>query len=286
MVFFEFPDQADLVEPVLLVAFEGWVSAGSAGTATAEFFAELGSIVGTLDADQLYDYRANRPTVDFVDGVMREIEWPALTLARSAAEGRDLLVLYGIEPNWNWRRLGDEVALFCERTGVSEVVSLGGVPWATPHTRPTSIIMTASDPRRLVIDLDRPTGQLRVPAAAANVVEAYMTQKGIPATGFWARVPHYIGATYYPAVAALVERVCVHLGIAVEHDGLLELANEQVQQLDAILEVREEAKAMVEQLESLVDGNEGGTGEELASEIERFLREQTGGAGSGFGDDA
>jgi hypothetical protein len=282
---FDFRDRDDLISPVLLVAFERWVSAGSAGTATAEFFAEKGRPLGTLDPDMLFDYRANRPTVDFVDGVMSDIEWPELTLARSSADGRDLLVLYGTEPNWNWRLLGAEVATFSEQVGVTELVSLGGVPWATPHTRPTSIIMTASDSARLVEDVDRPSGRLRVPAAAANVVESYLTARGIPATGFWARVPHYIGTTYYPAVAALVERVCVHLGVALDHDGLLDLASEQIQQLDAILEVRGEAKAMVEQLETLVDGSDGTTGEELASEIERFLRDQTSGSGPGFGDD-
>lgn len=283
MALYDLEDPGPLDDPVLIVAFEGWVSAGSAGTGTAEYIAGEGRIVARFDADALFDYRANRPTIDFLQGVVRDIHWPELVLRHTVVEGRDLMVLSGTEPNWNWQRLGGEVGELAKKLGIVEHISLGGIPWAIPHTRPTTIITTASDESRIPDGSDRPEGLLRAPGAAVSIVEEYVRKTGIPTMGFWARVPHYVGTTYYPAVLALVERVRRHLGVPIPLGELLEDADRQRQQLDAIIEKQPSAQAIVEQLESLTDDAEAVSGEELAAEIERFLR-QEGGDGSAFGE--
>lgn len=281
MALYEIEDVGSLSEPVLLVAFEGWVSAGSAGTGTADHIAGDGRTVATFDADALFDYRANRPTVDFVQGVVRDIHWPEMNLRHILIDGRDLLVLSGAEPNWNWQRLGTEMAALAGRLGIVEHISLGGIPWATPHTRPTSIITTASEESRIPEGADRPEGLLRAPGAAVSIVEEYVRKGGIPTMGFWARVPHYVGTTYYPAVLALVERVRTHLGVGIALGDLIDDADRQRQQLDAIIENQPSARTIVEQLEKLADDSEAVSGEDLAAEIERFLRQE--GTEGGFG---
>ena len=265
----------ELTAPVLVVAFSGWVSAGMAGTLTADHLAGEGPVVATFDADSLFDYRANRPTIDFVEGVMDDIEWPEMTLRHIERGGRDLLVVSGAEPNWNWRTLSREIAELALNLGIVEHVSLGGVPWATPHTRPTSVIMTASKPELVSPDSERPQGLLRVPGAAVSIVEAAVAETGIPTYGFWARVPHYVGAAYYPAVLALVERAATHLGVSIPFGTLVEDAAEQREQLDTIIAGRPDAQAIVEQLEQLAAESDEVSGEELAAEIERFLQERS-----------
>lgn len=273
-----------LNDPVLIAAFEGWVSAGSAGTATAEHLAGDGRTVATFDTDALFDYRANRPTIDFIQGVIRDVHWPEISLRHRRVHGRDLLVLSGTEPNWNWRRLADEVASLATRLGVVEHISLGGIPWATPHTRPTTIITTASDESRIPTGDDRPEGLLRAPGSAVSIVEEYVRKAGVPTIGFWARVPHYVGATYYPAVLTLVERIASHLDLPLPLGDLSADSDQQRQQLDSILESQPEARAIVERLESMADDSAAISGEELAAEIERFL--QHGDADEpGFGDE-
>ncbi len=284
MALYALEDPGSLADPVLIVAFEGWVSAGSAGTGTADHIAADGRIIARFDSDALFDYRANRPTVEFVQGVVRDIHWPELVLRHAVVEGRDLMILSGTEPNWNWQRLGSELGQLATKLGIVEQISLGGIPWAIPHTRPTTIITTASDESRIPPGSDRPEGLLRAPGAAVSIVEEYVRKTGIPTMGFWARVPHYVGTMYYPAVLALVERVRSHLGVPISLGELLEDADRQRQQLDAIIENQPSARAIVEQLENLIDDAEGVSGEELAAEIERFLR-QEGGNGSAFGEE-
>ena len=97
-----------LTAPILVVAFEGWVSAGSAGTVTADHIAADAPVVARFDSEELYDYRVSRPSADFSDGVLDSIVWPELAVRRRRGK-RDLLVVNGPEPNWHWKGMAATV---------------------------------------------------------------------------------------------------------------------------------------------------------------------------------
>lgn len=262
-----------LTAAVLIVGFDGWVNAGSAATATAEHLAEDSELIGRADPDALFDYRATRPTADFENGRLVEVDYPQVILRHRRLGGRDLLILSGPEPNWRWQELSREVANLAVQLGVVEHISLGGIPWATPHTRPTSIIVTASGEGTVPDDPTRPAGLLRVPASVTTAIEFTVAGDGIPTRGFWARVPQYVGATYLPAAVALIERVSTQLGISIPFGNIVDEAAAQRTQMDEIVASRPEVAAIVEQLEALT-GAEEPAGEELAAEIERFLQQR------------
>jgi predicted ATP-grasp superfamily ATP-dependent carboligase len=119
-----------------------------------------------------------------------------------------------------------------------------------------------------------PAGLLRVPAAAVSALEYQVASAGIPTVGFWARVPQYVGVEYPGAALALIRRVSDHLGVELPTEELNEAATRQRAQLDSLAQSRPEVKTMIDQLESVVDASESVSGEELAAEIERFLRQQ------------
>ena len=268
-------DHEPLITPALIVAFNGWVSAGGAGTATAEHIAADAVDVALFDSDLLYDYRVNRPTLEFTEGIIDTIEWPATKLRRRRLDGRDLLILTGPEPNWHWQAFGEAVGDLATELGVIQHVSLGGIPWAAPHTRPTIVVTTSSRRDLLGDDANFPAGTLRVPASAASVIETAAARRGIPTVGFWARVPHYVAGIYHPAVVTLVERVSRYLGITVPLGTLLGDAADQRRQLDAALDDQPNVREIVSRLEDLYDASgEVASGEEIAAEIERFLRER------------
>lgn len=279
MALYELDDPGTLDGPVLVVAFAGWVNAGEAGTQAAATLAAGGDVIARFDADALYDYRATRPTLEFSEGVMMEVAWPEMTMTLAHHGERSLLVLTGTEPNWHWQQLGRDVAELAGRLGVIEHISLGGIPWATPHTRPITTIVTASDSSRLDPTDEHPDGLLRVPGSAVSIVEHTAAAAGIPTIGFWARVPHYIGAAYHAAAIALIERASLHLGVHLPLGDLPAAAAEQAEQLATVAAGRPEIATMVEQLETLVDQQGVVSGEQLASEIERFLRERDSGEG-------
>ena len=272
---FELHAPPDMTAPVLIVAFDGWVSAGSVGTTAADHLAGEGAVVASFLPERLYDFRVSRPTATFRDGLLEKIEWPVLTIRHQSIEDRDLLILSGPEPNWNWPELASSVANLCATFGVVEQISLGGIPWAAAHTRPTEVVTTASQPDLLGADANAPEGEMQVPAALALIVEQRVTDLGIPAVGFWARVPHYIGNTYYPGVTTLVERVARHTGIDIPLGSLVDDSAAQRRQLAALVDTRPEAMQMVERYEQLADAEgDAPPNADMTAEIEEFLRDQ------------
>ena len=284
MAIYELTPPGDLRTPILVVSFEGWVNAGQAGTATTDHIAGDGEVVARFDPDALFDYRVNRPTVDFVEGVLRRVEFPAVTMRHAALEERDALVLSGTEPNWRWREFAAAVADLAASLGVVEQISVGGIPSAVPHTRPTTVLSTASR-ADLIRNTERlPPGLLRVPGAAVTIVEHAVAAKNIPTVGFWAQVPHYLATIYQPAVIALVEEVARHAGVTIPLGSLLDESAEQLRRMDDIISGNAEAEAMVRRMETLVDAQDRvPSGEDLAAEIERYLRDTGDDDGPAFG---
>lgn len=263
------PDLGDRV--ALVTAFDGWVNAAQAATGAMDVLLDGAETIVTFDADDLFDYRDTRPTVEFISGVPQAINPPGVTLAHRRGP-TDLLLLTGTEPSLGWRSFTTTVAELAGEFGVGEMVVLGGIPWAVPHTRPVTLITTASSAERMPADAEHPEGMLEVPASVNAALELELIGRGVPSIGFYARVPHYLGAEFTAASLALLERLSNHAGLDMDLTGLATEADSQRLQLDGIAEGRPEVRTMIEQLETLVDGTSAVDGDQIASEIERFLR--------------
>jgi hypothetical protein len=266
---------ADLVAPVMVVAFDGWVDAAGASSAAAEHLADDGALVATFDDDALFDYRSRRPTLDIIDGTLHRLQWPALQIHHRPIGGRDLLILHGPEPDFRWKELGDDVGAFCLRAGVVEWISLGAIPAAVPHTRPVPVLASASRDGLLhESETKGPPGLLRVPSAALSAIEFPLGETGVPTVGFYAQVPHYVGGPYAAASVSLLRHLSRHLGVELPVERLVEEADAQRQRLDAAVEGDDDVREILQRLEQ-TDDEELPSGDELAAEIERFLRGQT-----------
>jgi hypothetical protein len=272
--------QEPLVAPAVVAAFDGWVDAAGASTAAAARIAEGGRTLVTFDPDALYDYRARRPVLDVVDGVLTELTWPELRLEQVRIGGRDILVLHGPEPDSRWRELAQDVLELSLRLGVVEWVSLGSIPAAVPHTRPVPVMATASKSGLLGEDEQQgPPGLLRVPSATLSAIELTVSGGGVPAVGFFAQVPHYVSGPFAAGSISLLEHAGRHLGVEFALGTLPDEAMSQRERLDSVVAQDADSKTYVERLEALMDEERLPTGDDLAAEVERFLRD----AGRGDG---
>ncbi len=275
MALYRLTREPALVAPAIVVAFDGWVDAGTAATTAAHRVAEGGEVIATFDADALFDYRARRPTLEIVDGRPSELTWPELAVRRARIGARDILVLAGPEPDYRWHALCDAVVDLVRRLGVTEWISLGAIPAAVPHTRPVPVMGTASRPELLRGGVEPgPEGILRVPSAALSVLEIAIGVAGIPAVGYYAQVPHYVAG---PSPAAAIELLRVlgrHLEIEIPLGPLPDEARELRARLDLATAADEATRAHIERLEARVDEARQPTGDDLIAEIERFLRER------------
>lgn len=276
-------DDSGLVAPTMVVAFDAWVDAGSASTlAVGALIDNDAPIVAQFDADQLYDYRARRPTLDILDGRPTRLDWPRLVVRRTRLGERDVLVFTGPEPDFRWRELADDVVSFARQVEIEQWISLGAIPAAVPHTRPVPILGTESSPGLLRGDVEAgPHGRLRVPSAAISVLDVAVAEAGIPSLGYFAQIPHYVSGEYAPAAVALLEAVTRHLGVRVEAVSLRADAEQLRTRLDTATSLDEKTRNYVARLEAMVDEERLPAGDELISEIERFLRERGDAPGQG-----
>jgi len=225
----------------------------------------------------LFDYRARRPPLEIVDGRLTTLTWPELVLRRTRLDERDLLVLVGPEPDYRWRAFVADVIDLSARLGVVQWVSLGAIPAAVPHTRPVPVIGTEASPGLLRGDvIAGPEGTLRVPSALLSALELEIAAAGIPSLGYFAQVPHYVTGPYATAALELLQALGTHLGVEVAAHELAEEARELRTRLDAAAGLDETTRTYVERLEAMYDEQRLPSGDDLISDIERFLRDQGG----------
>jgi hypothetical protein len=265
----------DFIAPTVVVAFDAWVDAGSASSTAAEAMVSGGAVVATFESDLLYDYRSRRPTLDIADGRPTSLEWPELALRHTRLGERDLLVLAGPEPDFRWRELAHDAVELARDLGVEQWISLGAIPAAVPHTRAVPVLGTESSPGLLRGGVEPgPAGLLRVPSAAVSVLDLAMSDAGIPALGYFAQIPHYVSGPYPAAAIELLRALGRHLDVVIHLGSLPDEAEQLRSRLDTATAVDDKTRAYVERLEGMVDESRLPAGDELISEIERFLRER------------
>jgi hypothetical protein len=268
-----------LRDAVLVASFDGWVDAAEAASRAVGQVAGDATVVATFDPDAIFDYRSRRPVLDVQDGRLSELQWPELAIRHERLDGRDLLIFSGPEPDLRWQELAADAVTLVQRLNVTEWVSLGSVPGAVAHTRPVTVMATASQDG-LLDEPAGPEGLLRVPSAALSVLEMAVTEAGTPAVGFYAQVPPYASIGYAAASIALVQRLSRHLGIPIDIEPLLAEEREQHARYDAAVAGDAMLRETVSRLESAagdVEAEQLPSGDDLAREIERFLRRQDGG---------
>lgn len=297
------PERPALTSPVLVVMLTGWIDAGGAAAAAMQAIrAETEATpIATFDDDVYVDFRARRPIMELREGLNTVLEWSHITMSMSRDQaGHDLLLLAGPEPDMAWHRFARAVGAVASTFRVSMMVALGAYPFAAPHTRPARLSLSTPSPD-LLGRLPYLRSSIDVPAGVAAVLEHTMHDRGIPAVGIWAQVPHYIASVSYPpASIALLEGLRDCADVVIDAAELRREALELRERLDDMIAGNDEHQRMVHQLEALHDAGDdvtappsqpplggpaqrpplagaGGqmpSGDEIAAEFERFLREQ------------
>jgi len=280
----------ELDRPVLVLALDGFVDAGSATQlARAHLLSSLESeVVATFDVDQVFDYRGRRPEMLFVTDHWDSYTAPELKIhAVRDAAGTQFLLLAGAEPDFQWERFAAAVAMIIERFGVRMIVALDAIPMGVPHSRPSTVIARGSSPE-LVTQYSNWLGTVQVPGSASHLIEFRMAEAGVPSIGFAVNVPHYLAHLEYPAAAlTLIDCVAADAGLVLPTEALAEAAVANRIDVDAKVAASEQVATVVRALEAQYDeilaGRSRGlvaegarlpTADELGAEFERFLSQQ------------
>src|SRR5216110_2503453 len=243
----------ELSRPVLIAAFRGWNDGAQAASLAAGYLAKLWGAeqIADVDPEGFFDFQATRPHVSLVDGITRRIDWPetAFYHGKPAGLDRDVVLLLGIEPNVRWRTFTDLVVGHAQGLGVELVVTLGALLADVPHTRPSPVTGSASDPA-LVQELGLSTSRYEGPTGIVGVLHDACNRAGIASASLWAAVPHYVAATPSPkATLALVERTTALLATPLTTTDLEIAAASYERQISEVVEADEDVRDYVQRLE-------------------------------------
>ena len=272
----------ELEKPVLIAAFRGWNDGAQAASLAAGYLAKNWDAeqFAEIDPENFFDFQATRPHVSLEDGLTRRIDWPETGFYHARPEGfdRDVVLLLGIEPNLRWRTFSDLVVGLASELEVELMITLGALLADVPHTRPSPVTGSASD-SELVERLGLSASRYEGPTGIVGVLHDACREAGIPSASLWAAVPHYVSLTPSPrAAVALCERLGSLIGVDIDVEELEEAAQSYEEQVSEAVASDEETASYVEELERRSDSIEESTdlpsGDALAAELTRFLRER------------
>src|SRR6184192_1018868 len=270
-----------LTRPLMIVAFRGWNDGGQGASLAGGYLAKTWEAqrFAEVEPEDFYDFQATRPHVSLVEGQTRHIEWPENAFYHASIPGleRDAVLLLGIEPNLRWRTFTGMVVDLARDLGVELMITLGSLLADVPHTRPSPVTGGATDPE-LIEQLGLQRSRYEGPTGIVGVLHDACNGAKIPSVSLWAAVPHYVSLAPSPRAAlALCQRLGDILGTQIDTAELQEASERYSEQVTEAVSSDEETQAYVEELEQraelLEDEEDIPSGESLAAELTRFLRD-------------
>ena len=271
----------ELVDPVVIGAFEGWNDAADAASGVIDHLMTVWNarVVGALDPEEFYDFQVNRPQVGTDAEGHRRLTWPTTHVAIASPPDlhRDVILIRGIEPNMRWRQFCAELLAACDHLGGQLLVTLGALLADTPHTRPIPVNGTATEPE-LVDRLRLEPSSYEGPTGIVGVLQDACVRLDVPAVSYWAAVPHYVAQPPCPkATLALIGQLEELLEVSIPLGELAEDARAWERGVDELAEEDEDIADYVRALEETRDTADlpEASGEAIAREFERYLRRRS-----------
>ena len=278
-------ERPELTRPVLVASFRGWNDGGQGASMASAFLSRTwrAERFASIDSELFFDFQSTRPQVALVDGTVRRIDWPENVFehARPAGSERDAVLLLGTEPSLRWRTFAELVSGLAKDLGVELVVTLGALLADVPHTRPAPVTGAATDPR-LVEELGLQLSRYEGPTGIVGVLHDACRSADLRSVSLWSAVPHYVSLAPSPRAAkALCVRLSDLMGVPIPTVELDDAEEEYAAQVSEAVASDPETQAYVEELEQRADSLESfadegrlPSGEALADELTRFLRDR------------
>ena len=265
----------DLNDPIAVVAFSGWSDAGEAATdAVAHIMKSYPhTFLSRVMPSEYYDFQANRPRLGFDAEGNRSITWATTEVHVVHHPVRDLVVVMGPEPSFRWPEFAAEIAATFTLAKPEFVVFLGAMLTDSPHSRPVPVSITA-DTESLRSRFGAAVQTYEGPTGMTGILGMTCQAIGIPTASLWASTPHYVASPPNPkAMLALLTRLEEIVGGDLHMRGLDAAADEWEAQVDRLAADDPDIAEYIDDLEKTHDERQQPSGDVLAAEFQRYLRQ-------------
>ena len=272
---------APLHRPIMVLALRGFFDIAEVATDAIDTLTDerIAPVVAAIDPDPFFDFTQERPNVMIDDADVRQLVWPEneFRIVRFPGHAHDLVVLAGVEPHLRYATFADAVISVARELKCEMVVTLGAAPEAIPHSRPPMVVgSSTNDGLVSALGLSRP--QYQGITGLVGVLQQRLDAAAIPAVSLRVGVPHYLGNAKHPQASGALLRHLEHvLGVPTGHGRLAEECDRWGSLHDEAVADDGNAASYVRLLEHEYDRRAEASlpsADDLAAELERFLREQ------------
>ena len=234
-------EQPNLRRPIAIIAFGGWNDACDVASTVGDFVLDAhkdATPFAEIEPDLFYDFQQHRPTTEIHDGVVRSLSWPRLrfTALERPLDNRDLILVTGPEPNFQWKTFSRSIVEVLVSVGVEEVILVGAYVGAVAHTTPVSISGVGSDAVSVIRSGVEPANY-KGPTGIVGVVQGACKEVGIRSLSMWAPTPPYLSGNPFPkAVLALIEKISDITNLHIDTSELIAVDAEYTQKVDQALD--------------------------------------------------
>ncbi|MCL1595479.1 MAG: PAC2 family protein [Actinomycetia bacterium] len=234
-------EQPNLRRPIAIIAFGGWNDACDVASTVGDFVLDAHKDTtpfAEIEPDLFYDFQQHRPTTEIHDGVVRSLSWPRLrfTALERPLDNRDLILVTGPEPNFQWKTFSRSIVEVLVSVGVEEVILVGAYVGAVAHTTPVSISGVGSDAVSVIRSGVEPANY-KGPTGIVGVVQGACKEVGIRSLSMWAPTPPYLSGNPFPkAVLALIEKISDITNLHIDTSELIAVDAEYTQKVDQALD--------------------------------------------------
>jgi len=294
-------DALILRAPAALVAFGGWVDAGSGGTGGVRHLISNMKThkLAEIESEDFYSFTDTRPLVSIVGPGNRALQWPHGEFHGAVVEehSSDLLLFVAPEPNLKWQSFATLMLDGMQHFGVQSMTCIGSIFGAVSHRGQVRMTGWANDDhlteelaaRNVTFtDYEGPTGFVTLLLSEAQ-------KRGLPSAAMYGFAPNYIQGVPNPRVShALLQAFSQISGVPLELRELDRAGRALSRQVDRLLHDQPQLREQVERMLNLMNeaeadqseeesepssGAASGPGVELPSpqavvnELEEFLRQ-------------
>jgi len=278
-------EEPSLHHPKMAAAFAGWADATHAGTSALSYLAKKlkAKEFANINAEEFYDFPANRPIVTISQGVIQQVLMPTSTFYYAKRQGHDLIFFLGDEPNLKWNRYVDSVLKFVNYWEIDRIYLLGGLYDTVTHTRETKITGATSQPHltQVLKEHNIETLDYQGPSSIYSLILAVCKEKGMEAISLWGHVPFYIRAESNPLTClALLNKLIGLLEIKLELADMEAMAKRFSSKLDQLLTQSPKLALYIRKLEKQYEDKGKASFKDLESadkilqEVEDFLKKE------------
>ncbi len=245
-----------LIEPILVIGFEGWPNAAEVSSGTLQYLIErLGAKhFASIPIEEFHELTLSRPVGVIRDGKLMDLKFPGNHFYYSKNFcSKDFILFKGVEPHLRWTLFVELLFGLAREFGVSQIFTLGGTYDYVPHTSPpiVSALVNHEDLKEKVIEAGLGLTEYTGPISIHTFILEAARRRGMKAMSLWGHAPQYLQTKNMKVIHGVLRGLFRMAGVEADLSELEKASDFFDQQVNHLVEQDPKLQEIIHKLEEL-----------------------------------